>query len=381
MENWTGAGAKTQHTALCPSPQYAAEIDQIDQGGWNNLLQQFDDANILQTWAYGSVRWGRNNLSHLVLRKDGEIVSAAQLVIKKVPWLGAGIAYVKWGPLWQPRGTRKDPEILRQALRELHRVYANDRGLLLRIFSPDTEDGTRALPRLFEEEGFRRDPRVSISRTAVIDLSYSLQELRSSLKPTWRRNLVLAERQDLGIIEGTDSRLFDILAKLYGEMLKSKGRISTISASRYAEIQRDLPEALKMKVMLCELRGEPIAGIAVPCFGTTALNVISASAAKGLELRASYLLQWQMMQRLKEHGCRWYDLDLIDPRNHPGITQFKCGLAGKLGLTPDYIGRFEICQRPLSRVLVKSGSRFHTAYKRLKRRAKRLRHSLATKGP
>ena len=50
---------------------YTAEIDNIEPAHWNRLLHEFDDATIFQTWTYGSARWGQNNLSHAVIKKDG----------------------------------------------------------------------------------------------------------------------------------------------------------------------------------------------------------------------------------------------------------------------------------------------------------------------
>ena len=242
-----------------------------------------------------------------------------------------------------------------------------ERGLLLRIFPADIEGGAAALPALFEEEGFQRDVKVPTCQTVVIDLSYSLEELRGSLRPTWRRNLVLSERNNLSIRHGTSTELFDIFATLYRERLTRKRRVATVSINRFLEIQRDLPAALKMQVMLCEFRGEPVAGAAVPCFGKTALNLLSATGEKGLNLRASYFLQWRLLQWLKEQGCRFYDLDFIDPQNYPGITQFKSGLAGRPGFTPEYLGPFESCGRSVSRVSVNVGIRLNIAYQKMKR--------------
>jgi lipid II:glycine glycyltransferase (peptidoglycan interpeptide bridge formation enzyme) len=370
MDNCTDVIEPSQ--ALTPaSDSYAVEVDQVDERGWNDIVQTFDDANLLQTWAYGAVRWGPDSLSHVVLRQNGKIVAAAQAVIRTVPLLGTGIAYLKWGPLWQPGGRVKDPQIMRQMLRELRRIYVDQRGLLLRINPTDTEDGSGALRRLFGEEGFERDS-ASRRQTAMIDLSHSLHELRGSLKPTWRRNLVLAERHQMSIVQGTDMALFDVFARLYRRMLPRKDWVAAVSIARFAEIQSALPEPLRMNIMLCEFEGEPVAGLMVPCFGKTALNLLAATAEKGLGLRASYFLQWQMLQRLKQQGCRWYDLDLIDRRGHPGITQFKAGFAGRLGSTPEYLGQFEACRRPVNRVSVKVGARLSTVYKRVQLRTQRV---------
>jgi hypothetical protein len=37
---------------------YRVEYDDVSRDEWTCLLEQFDDANIYQTWTYGSVRWG-----------------------------------------------------------------------------------------------------------------------------------------------------------------------------------------------------------------------------------------------------------------------------------------------------------------------------------
>ena len=85
---------------------YSIETGNISEAEWNGLLAQFDDATIYQTHAYGAVRWGSDKLSHAVVRRNGEIVGAAQAVIYKVPLIPAGIAYIPWGPLWRKRGER-----------------------------------------------------------------------------------------------------------------------------------------------------------------------------------------------------------------------------------------------------------------------------------
>ncbi len=368
MANWTHALPAFRPPTPFVVGACTVEVDRVSQPGWNDVLQQFDDANLIQTWSYAAHRWGRNNLSHVVLRQHGEVLAAAQVIIKTIPFLGAGIAYVKSGPLWQRRGHAPNPDVLRQILRELRKIYVDRRGLLLRIFPAETDDCTGTLPALYAEEGFQRDPKRFPGQTAVIDLSYSLELLRSSLRPTWRRNLVLAERNGLNLLHGTASDLFDVFAGLYRDMLRRKHRVSSVGIDRFLQIQRDLPETQKLRVMICECAGEPVAGLAAACFGNTALNVLSATAEKGLQLRASYFSQWNLLQWLKASDCRWYDLDLIDAQAYPGMTQFKLGLAGRLGLTLSYLGPFESCARPASRISVQLGSQLRTAFKRVKQK-------------
>src|SRR5262249_51588884 len=92
------------------APGYEAEAGNVDEHEWCQLLERFDDANIYQTWSYDEVRGGRKNISHLLLKKNGVTIAVAQARIVKLPLIRAGIAYVRWGPLWRLRNQETDPE-------------------------------------------------------------------------------------------------------------------------------------------------------------------------------------------------------------------------------------------------------------------------------
>jgi lipid II:glycine glycyltransferase (peptidoglycan interpeptide bridge formation enzyme) len=341
---------------------YAVQSATLDKDEWHDILRRFDDATLMQTWSYGAARWGRDNLRHVLLRENGEIVAAAQVVIRRVPLLDAGMSYVKAGPVWKLGGTQR-LEILRRMLRALRDICEVRWNLLLRVFSADTEDGNGVIRSIFAEEGFERDLSFGTQRTAFINLSYSLEQLRNSLRPTWRRNLVLAERNGLAIKHGTSDEMFAVFAKLYTEMLDRKQVSGVVSVAHFQEMQKTLPATFKIRVMICEHQGEPIAGLAVPYLGNTAQNMLAATGYKGLHLRGSYLLHWKMLEWLKTQGCRWYDLDGINHSAYPGICQFKFGFAGKLGWEAEYVGRFESCSNPASRFSVKVGERLLGTYR------------------
>ena len=64
-----------------PDPVWQVEVDRVTPAEWSSMLDLFDDANLYQTWSYGAVRWGRKNLSHVVLKRNDEVVGIAQLRI------------------------------------------------------------------------------------------------------------------------------------------------------------------------------------------------------------------------------------------------------------------------------------------------------------
>jgi hypothetical protein len=76
--------------------RYAIEIDNIQETRWSELLSRFDDATFYQTWGYGSMR-RTSRLTHLVVKRDSEIVATVQGEIVRIPGLKIGIAHFPWG--------------------------------------------------------------------------------------------------------------------------------------------------------------------------------------------------------------------------------------------------------------------------------------------
>src|SRR5215471_18422395 len=83
---------------------WQVEVDRSSPAEWSQMLELFGDANVYQSWSYGSVRWGRKNLSHLVLKRAGEVRGIAQLRILRPTRFKFGMAYLRWGPLVERRG-------------------------------------------------------------------------------------------------------------------------------------------------------------------------------------------------------------------------------------------------------------------------------------
>ena len=110
------------------------------------MLDLFNDANIYQTWSYGVVRWGAKNLSHMVLKRDGEVLGMAQLRIIRPTRLKFGMAYLRWGPLCERRGKPLDPEVLAIMSRALEEEYVEKRRLLLRVLPNAFAGSPRAEP-------------------------------------------------------------------------------------------------------------------------------------------------------------------------------------------------------------------------------------------
>lgn len=333
---------------------YDVEFDNVSRDEWISLLQQFDDANIYQTWEYGSVRWGEKSLSHQVVKRNGEVIAIAQVTIKKVPFLGLGMAYIPWGPLWRKRDNPIDFKIFQHSIGSLKDEYAKKRGLLLRIAPNIVKQKDDSIENLFREESFSIKSSYHQYRTLLLDLTPPIEKLRKDLDQKWRNMLNQAEKKGLEIVEGDGDELYDIFLKLQSEMQERKNYIPGVNYQEFREIQKGLPHPLKMKIMICKFEGEPVSSAVFSGIGDTGIYLLGATGHKGMKTKGSYLLQWRAIQWLKGKGCRWYDLGGINPETNPGVYHFKAGLSG---IDVHHIGIYESCNNFLSSQLVRWGER------------------------
>jgi lipid II:glycine glycyltransferase (peptidoglycan interpeptide bridge formation enzyme) len=85
--------------------------------------------------------------------------------------------------------------------------------------------------------------------------------------------------------------------------------------------------------------------------GDSGIYLLGATSDDGLNARGAYLLQWTMIQWLKENGFKWYDLGGIDPQGNPGVYSFKKGLSGA---DMSHISAFALCNSVLSSAVVRA---------------------------
>jgi lipid II:glycine glycyltransferase (peptidoglycan interpeptide bridge formation enzyme) len=331
---------------------YRADINGVTEADWSQLLGRFEDANIYQTWSYGAVRWGAKKLSHLVLRRNGETVGMAQVRIARAGFLNRGIAYMRWGPVCQSRGRELDAETLRAMAEALRAEYARKRRLFLRIL-PDAFEGSprAALFRAAFSE-FQSGPAESpgVNRTMVVNLAPELEQLRKGLDQKWRNQLNRAEKNNLTIVEGRGAEHYGIFLKLYQEMWSRKKFDTTVDVEEFGRIHEDLPEPCKFRILVCQDKGVAVSSIVCSVVGNMGIYLLGATSEAGLNSKGAYLLQWNMIKWLKEHGFKYYDLGGIDPDSNPGVYHFKKGLSG------DDVTRlppFEYCEDSLSYLVMK----------------------------
>ena len=335
---------------------HTVEIDQVSDKEWSDIIRAFDDSIIYQTWPWGEVRWGRKNLSHIVLKKGTEVVAAAQCWIIKVPLFGWGIAYVKCGPMWHRNNAIADYQDYKTIIRALKNEYAEKRKLLLRVMPNVVNGKSDEIYSIFAGEGFMKCTSTAPYRTFVLDLTCSAEELKKGLSSQWRRKLKRSEQEPFQITEDASAEAFDAFVDIYEETRIRNNFTDDLDINDVRRINELLPEAYKVKIFICTNNAENVGGALVCPTGKTAILSLTGNTAKGLELHGSYFLIWHVLNTMRAMGCQWFDLAGIDPEKCPGTYQFKKGLAGNLGkdITFDH---FDYCKSFPSRLVTMTADR------------------------
>lgn len=334
---------------------FRAECDAITESEWHQLMTKFEDANIYQSWAYGSVRWGERNLSHLVLKQGGAVVGIAQLRIMRPTILSAGIAYLRWGPVCHSTQRALDVKVARAMASALRSEYVVKRKLFLQVL-PNAFLGTRRWEVLRAAFGQFTCPFTlgrEKYRTFLLDLAPNLEDLRKKLDRKWRNHLNAAERNPLRIVSGESSAEFPVFIKLYEQMRQKKRFETHFRVEEFGRINERIPGGRKMRIFLCIHEDQPVAGVVCSAMGNSAIYLLGASTDAARKLQASYALQWAVIQWLKQRGIRYYDLGGIDPAENAGVYAFKRGLSGE---DVSHMYPVAACENFLSKIFAKSVS-------------------------
>ena len=293
---------------------------------------EFSDASIYQTWAYGATRWGERNLSHVVMRKGGRTLAVAQVRILRAPAVPLGVAYQRWGPLFQRNDLSPDPSVIQAMFESLSGGnIASAEVWPSKSYPTHTLDAALATTwrQLSPNAVSTRSPPFPATGHSMVDLAPDGKMIRKRLDQKWRNQLNGSEKNGLRLEVADDPRAYDEFTRLYEEMRRHKGFDSTVDVGEFERIQEALPSARRMKVFLASKDGHVVGALVCSLMGDTAVYLLGATNLRARELKASYFLHWQAMLWLKSQGARWYDLGGIDPVANAGGYHFKSGFGGR----------------------------------------------------
>jgi len=348
------------------SNEFSYLLASAEEDRWYHVLDDFQDANIFQTIAFCRAKTPSARIEQLIVRRGPDVIAAALVRIVPIPLIRTSIAYILWGPLFHRREVARDALALAYALKALRHEYVVKRRIGLRIAPLLTREDGMEWSSLFCEQGYRFVPPRVHKRTIVVELHPPVEQLRRGLDQKWRNCLNRAERNDLVIREGDDEALFELFLEVYREMLTRKRLGEPGDIRSFKAAQTALPNRFKLRAFVALEEGQPAAGAICSAIGERGVYVFGATGTRGMSNKASYLLQWRIVQWLKEQQCTVYDLHGSNADANPGVYSFKMGLCGRNGREVEMLGHFEAFDGVSMKIVMKVADGANNSYKTLK---------------
>ncbi len=329
---------------------------------WTSVLQQLPGAHILQTWQWGQIKaaYGWTPTYH-VWRGADEAVCAAALVLERaqrVKGISTGLRV-----LYIPRGPHmdwSDAALVSRVLNDLQSLAQRRKAIFIKIDPevvaargiPGSESeqvlpvGAAVLADLAQRGWQYSSDQIQFRNTAWLDLHGSESDWQERMKPKARYNLRLASKKGVTVRLATEADYSQVY-RMYAETSVRDGFVIRPEAY-YQRVWSTFISAGLGEILLAEVEGEVVAGLALFYFGEKAWYLYGMSRTLHREKMPNYLLQWEAMRLAQQHGVRWYDLwgapDVFDESDSMwGVFRFKEGLGAEVIRT---LGAWDFPARP-----------------------------------
>lgn len=296
---------------------------------WNKSLESVNEASFLQSFEFGEFHQKiGNKVFRLGIKNKGKISSFCQ-IIKQKTRLG-DFFYIPGGPIFNNIGI------------DLRGLIA----FICDLAKSEKVDFIRFDPRILSEKnqavlvdfGFKTAPVFTQPACSLtIDLTNSIEELRSSLSDSTRYNIGWVERKGVRVEISQDRTDIALFNKLLSETASRHKFNLYRNKDYYQEQYFTFKNSSSAKLFLAyepeEFGNDCLASAIVIYFGNTATYLHAASSSKLPRLRAPYLMQWKIIEDAKKSGFKKYDFWGVACDENPqdpwaGVTLFKQSFGG-----------------------------------------------------
>jgi peptidoglycan pentaglycine glycine transferase (the first glycine) len=293
--------------------------DNLSLADWERALAALPlGAEMLQSPIWQKVAESELSKTHLFAWENKGVPVALAQVLEKQNFFGR-FWYLPRGPVFLDRAESDCSGLFSEIKKDLEKK-AKEQGVIAMHFEPSNLE-TSSL----KIDLGRKIKAIQPERTWLLDLSTDDDHLLAQMHQKTRYNIRLAHKRGVNIERGNlnDINLFHHLLIL----TTKRDGFRSHNLEHYRNLL--LHGQDKIELWLAKKDGELLAAGLFSFYGRRATYLHGASADRGRQHMAPYLLQWQMIKRAKELNCHTYDFYGIDGKRWPGVTRFKFGFGGR----------------------------------------------------
>jgi peptidoglycan pentaglycine glycine transferase (the first glycine) len=303
----------------------------------NSFVGAQPHAELLQSWAWGEFQEKVGvKVLRLGVEDGGKLVAVASLIKRSSP-LGMNYFYCPRGPIVNYKLSIINEKLFDFLLSEIKKIANKEKVIFLRIEPIDKINNSSFI--------INNSLDVQVSKTIMLDLTKSEEELLAAMHQKTRYNIRLAEKKGVAIKESPLSRGVaegrgvsdDEFEKFWSLMSATVNRDGFRLHEK--EYYKKMLSTENIKLFFADYQNKIICAGIFSFFGDTAVYLHGASANENRELMAPHLLQWELIKKAKASGCKYYDFFGIDEKKWPGVTRFKRGFSGE---EMNYPGTFDV---------------------------------------
>lgn len=289
-------------------------VEISEKTDWDNFINTAG-GHPLQLWGWGELKKAHGwKVKRIFVEKEGIIISAAQILVKKLPKPLNNFAYIPRGPVILTDYNEEKSAIL-EKIAHFAKTKIKPTPVCLSV-EPDWGDFT-------DKKGKWKKAKntILIPKTLIIDLAKTDEELQAEMAKKTRQ-YIRKSSDSISVREIKTAAELETCLDIYEE---------TASRANFAihdrQYYRDLKELMNENSPIFGAfshDNELLAFLWPVISDKTSFELYGGVNDKGQKLRANFTLKWQTMQILRERGVVRYDLNGL---LNDGISNFKRGFA------------------------------------------------------
>jgi lipid II:glycine glycyltransferase (peptidoglycan interpeptide bridge formation enzyme) len=317
--------AEAAPTAAAAATSDAARL-RTDRAAWDAFVAAAPNGSFpqLSAWADANAARGWRSARLVVDAPAGPV--GAQLLIHAMRPGAFKRGYAARGPVAQQLdrpGLEAFTDALQRSARRARLSHV--------VIDPEIERGP--FEGWLADAGWRRVPDIQITRTRIVDLRATEEQLWGGLRSSARWSVNRA-RRDGYVAEIAGAAGLDEFERLYRE---TATRVGFDPNAAFREVFAAFDQRASARLLLCrDATGVAVSTLLLLDCGSRVIERYGASSLQGSSSRANYLIKWEAIRSSRELGMAGYDMWGTDQE---GLATFKASFGG---FERTYVGAWEL---------------------------------------